>query len=152
MQNLCHQVWRHHKNGWNQQISCSKKWLYEMMFTLWQHSPPSSVMTTTMVSGPAPSGLKTRRETRYCVNTDSSSRVWLWWKSEDLRIWLRWKLNIPSYSFVFGQISGIAGYLSSRVFNADFLGILGACVPRPDRERWQSKIISFQEWFYIMVC
>ena len=43
-------------------------------------SPPSSVMTTTIVSGPAPSGLKTRRETRYWVNTESSSRVWLWRK------------------------------------------------------------------------
>ena len=29
-------------------------------------SPPSSVMTTTIVSGPSPSGLNTRSDTRYC--------------------------------------------------------------------------------------
>ena len=39
-------------------------------------SPPSSVMTTTMVSGPSPSGLKTRRDTRYCVYVFSPVRVY----------------------------------------------------------------------------
>jgi hypothetical protein len=29
--------------------------------------PPSSVITTTLVSGPRPAGLMTRSETRYCV-------------------------------------------------------------------------------------
>ena len=33
-------------------------------------------MTTTMVSGPSPSGLKTRRDTRYCVYVFSPVRVY----------------------------------------------------------------------------
>ena len=39
-------------------------------------SPPSSVMTTTIVSGPSPSGLKTRRDTRYCVYVFSPVSVY----------------------------------------------------------------------------
>lgn len=34
-------------------------------------------MTTTIVSGPDPSGLSTLTESRYWVNTDSPSSVWL---------------------------------------------------------------------------
>ena len=74
---LWRQIWFNEMIRCSQKLWCSQKW--------WC-SPPSSVMTTTMVSGPAPSGLKTRIETRYWVNTDSFSRVWLWWK------WQFWKL------------------------------------------------------------
>ena len=32
------------------------------------YSPPSSVITTTLVSGPNPAGLMTRNDTKYWVN------------------------------------------------------------------------------------
>lgn len=42
------------------------------------YSPPSSVMTSTVVLGPNPSGLNTCRDTKYCVYVSKFRIVWLW--------------------------------------------------------------------------
>lgn len=41
-----------------------------------KHLPPSSVITSTVVAGPGPSGLNTCNDTRYCVYV---SRPWISW-------------------------------------------------------------------------
>ena len=103
-----------------------------------------------MVLGPAPSGLKTRIETRYCVNTDRSSRVWLWWKLQFLK-WYRRKCSFLRWPWLWAKYDisfvsdGLVGHLCSRVFDSNLLGVLGTCVPRPERKGWQSKHFIFEE-------
>ncbi len=55
-------------------------------------SPPSSVMTTTIVSGPSPSGLNTRKDTRYWVYVFNPERVYSWKNGKKL-YWLIKKSN-----------------------------------------------------------
>ena len=45
---------------------------YDQDYHYLQPLPPSSVMTTTVVAGPAPSRISTSKLTRYCVNTSRS--------------------------------------------------------------------------------
>lgn len=53
---------------------------------------PSSVITTTLVAGPIPSGLNTWMEMRYCVYTSNSCISWFCNKREGIRwkIWWWW--------------------------------------------------------------
>ena len=100
-----------------------------------------------MVSGPAPSGLKTRKETKYCVNTARSSRVWLWnvfrckemmgrgrcldGKDDD-RVTLQ-SVGMFSKIIIYYLCLNNSGHLGCGIVDFHFLSILGT------RVSWSEK-------------